>query len=337
MALFPYLVSFAGQDEISKVEKAFEIEINDSTSIQINLEYNNNGLPEQYTSHIETPVCKDGLCYLMVIDLTWDVLGNFLKYNVPENLPLTKFDHEEFTEDDHIKMKEILSNKDSFLRFYALENLIDTTEQRTSSAVDGVSGATHKSIQNEVVGGAVFSTYVLWHIVNGPVATKILTHTEDRFTDSLMIQLLESDNHHYQYYALQRMSENDNSQYLPYIVRLIAEGADYVPYFAIDKVPEKAWKSTQEQVQIIGLIEEIDFEMQNELLNRINGIALGEEVLDVLASSLGTLREGQLIKALDVLLLNKGRIGNESLSKITALNTHLNKEISGRAHKILEK
>src|SRR5690606_7567742 len=142
------------------------------------------------------------------------------------------FDHEEFTEDDHIKMKEILSNRDSFLRFYTLENLIDTTAQRSSTVVDGVSGATHKSIQNDVVGGAVFSTYVLWHIVNGPVAAKILKHTEDRLNDSLMIQLLESSNYHYQYYALQGINEKDNIRYLPYIIRLVSEGNDYVPYFA---------------------------------------------------------------------------------------------------------
>jgi len=333
----PYLIFFKGQEETGRVEKAFEVGINDSTSIQIDLQYNGNGLPEQYTSHIETPVCKDGLCYLMVIDIYWDILGNFLKYEVPENLPLTKFDHVEFTEEDHLKMKEILSNRDSFLRFYTLENLIDTTEQRSSTVVDGVSGATHKSIQNDAVGGAVFSTYVLWHIVNGPVATSVLKHTEDRFTDSLLIQLLESDNYHYKYYALQRMGENDNIKYLPYIIRLIAEGNDYVPYFAIDKVPEKTWKSTKEQVQIIGLIESLDFEMQNELLNRIHGVVLGEEALEVLASSLESLKEGQLIKALDVLLLNKGQIGHETLSKITAFNTHSNKEISSRAHKVLEK
>src|SRR5690606_22001894 len=193
--IMPYLIFFKGQEETGRVEKAFEVGINDSTSIQIDLQYNGNGLPEQYTSHIETPVCKDGLCYLMVIDIYWDILGNFLKYEVPENLPLTKFDHVEFTEKDHLKMKEILSNRDSFLRFYTLENLIDTTAQRSSTVVDGVSGATHKSIQNDVVGGAVFSTYVLWHIVNGPVAAKILKHTEDRLNDSLMIQLLESSNY----------------------------------------------------------------------------------------------------------------------------------------------
>src|SRR5690606_18546747 len=155
-----------------------------------------------------------GQCYLMVIDIYWDLLGNFKKYELQEDQPLTKFDHVEFTDEDHKKMREILSNRDSFLRFYALENLIDPNEQRESDVVDGVSGATHKSIQNEVVSGAVYSTYVLWHIVNGPIAQRILEHTESRFTDAMMVQLLRSDNYHYQYYALNRISEDEIQQYL---------------------------------------------------------------------------------------------------------------------------
>src|SRR5690606_28328184 len=184
----------------------------------------------------ETPVCKEGLCYLMVIDIYWDLLGNFLKYELPEEHPLTKFDHVEFSGEDHEKMCEILSNKDSFLRFYALENLIDTTVQKSSTVVDGVSGATHKSIQNEVVGGAVYSTYVLWHIVNGPIAKKILDHTESQFTEAMLLELLRSDNYHYQYYALNRIPEADSQEYLPSIIRLISDGIAYVPYFAIEKI-----------------------------------------------------------------------------------------------------
>ena len=331
-----YMAFSQDNDRSNQVEKAFDVQINDSTFIQIDLQYNGKSLPERYVSHVETPVCKDGLCYLMVIDIYWDVLGNFLTYDVPENLPLTKFDHVEFTAEDHLKMKEILSNKDSFLRFYALENLIDTTAQRSSTVVDGVSGATHKSIQNDVVGGAVFSTYVLWHIVNGPVAGKILKHTEDRLSDSLMIQLLESSNYHYQYYALNRISEENSMEYLPYIIRLVSNGHAYVPFFAIERIPAEVWKSPEGQVQIINLIGKIGFEMQNELLNRIQGFTLSEEATDVLVSNLDKLSDGQLIKVLNILKDNQGAISDEALSKLSGLTKHDHGEISSLSSGIIE-
>ncbi|MEX2565976.1 MAG: hypothetical protein WD431_08545, partial [Cyclobacteriaceae bacterium] len=123
-----------------------ESTVNDSIPIEIQLQYDAGHQPKHYYAHVRTPVCKEGLCYLLVIDLYWDLLGNFSDYKAPEGRPLTKFDHEPFTQQDHEKMNEILSNKDSFLRFYALDNLVDTTEQKPSNEVDGTTGATHKSI-----------------------------------------------------------------------------------------------------------------------------------------------------------------------------------------------
>lgn len=319
-----------------QVEKAFDANINDSTSIQIDLHYNKHGLPEQYVSHVVTPVCKDGLCYLMIIDIYWDLLGNFHKYGLQEDHPLTKFDHIEFTEEDHKKMKEILSNKDSFLRFYTLENLIDPTEKRESDVVDGESGATHKSLQSDVVSGAVFSTYVLWHIVNGPIAPKILKHTEDRFNDALMVQLLESDNYHYQYYALNRITGENNTNYLPQIIRLVSEGTAYVPYFAVEKIPVESWNSPDGQAKIINLIKGLSFEMQNELLNRITGVDLHEKALDVLVTNMEELKDSQKIKALNILAKNKNRISDKSKSRLLKLLKHPNKEIASQAKLILK-
>lgn len=319
-----------------QVEKAFDAPINDSTSIQIDLHYDSNRMPHQYGSHVVTPVCKDGQCYLMVIDIYWDLLGNFKKYELKEDQPLTKFDHVPFSEADHEKMRGILSNKDSFLRFYALDNLIDPNEKRESHVVDGVSGATHKSIQNEVVGGAVYSTYVLWHIVNGPIAKKILDHTESRFTEAMLLELLRSDNYHYQYYALNRIPEADSEEYLPSIIRLISKGIAYVPYFAIEKIPAGSWQSPTVQLQIISLLDELDFEMQNEILNRTNSITLHPDACDVLIAALPKLKDQQLVKALRILKQNKNVIRQESISVIADMNGH-NNEISMLLSEILQK
>lgn len=323
------------KDSIQKDEKVFDVDINDSTSIQIDLHYNVDTLPGYYFSHVTTPVCKEGLCYIMVIDLYWDLLGNFLKYELDEDHPLTKFDHEEFVSEDHEKMNTILANKDSFLRFYKLENLIDTTINKKSQVVDGVSGATHKSIQNEVVSGAVFSTYVLWHIVNGQVADKVLKHTESLDTDRMLVQFFESDNYHYQYYALNELTEESASSYLPQIIRLIAEGVAYVPYFAVEKLPSEAWESATPQVKIISLLRDLDFEMQNELLNRIEGISISQDALEVLILSLDQLKGGQQVKALNILKDNSDRFNDKSINALLSFSKGADTEIANLANDIL--
>src|SRR5690606_15835342 len=190
------------------------------------------------------------------------------------------------------------------------------------------------TIQGAVVGGAVFSTYVLWHIVNGPVSSLISEHTEKKFSDSLMVQLLNSDNYHYQYYALNRISEDETHKYLPYIIRLISDGIAYVPYFAIEKIPIEAWKTADTQHHIIRLIDSLDFEMQNEVLNRMNGISLSASSCNLLIASLGNLKESQVIKALEILKLNSDSISPESMANISSLVGHPNKEVSALSSQI---
>lgn len=312
-----------------------ESTVNDSIPIEVQLKVDGEDHLIHYYAQVRTPVCKEGLCYLMEIDLYWDLLGNFLAYDVPEGSPLTKFDHEPFSPDDHEKMTEILSNKDSFLRFYELDNLVDTTEQKPSDGVDGTTGATHKSIQSDVVGGAVYSTYVLWHIVNGHLSEKILQHTESFFDEAILERFLGSSNHHYQYYALEKMNWENSDEYLPQIVRLIANGKSYVPYFAIEKISPDDWKKPEIQENILKLLGTLNFEMNNELLNRLKGVPFSEDGIEIFVAKLNTLEEIQLIKALDIINNQEKKLNDDSLKIIASLSTHPNQKIVTQSENIV--
>jgi hypothetical protein len=105
----------------------------------------------------------------MVIDVYWDLLGNFLRYELPAGESLTKLDHQELTAGDHEQLQKILSDKGSILRDYPAEDLIDRRiVKSTDKKVDAVTSATRVDVKAAVVPGAVYSTYVLWYIVNGP-------------------------------------------------------------------------------------------------------------------------------------------------------------------------
>ncbi|GAB3163305.1 hypothetical protein [Telluribacter humicola] len=325
-----------GSRDTIRKEKAFETYFGDSVLIEVELAYSQSGKPDYYTSHVQTPVCKDSLCYLVVIDLYWDLLGNFKKYELPPDKPLTKFDHDPFTEEDHQKLSSILSNKTSLLRDYDMKALVDDNVKRSSSVVDATTGATSNTIKDEVVGGALYTTHTLWHIANGAVAQKILQHTEGRFTDSLLVHMLRSDQFQYQFYALNKIPAGATNKYLPHLIRLVATGDSYVPFFAIEKLPEAVWTSSVHQKELAGMVGRVKFEMQNELLNKLKGYPLHTGTLDVLTGQVDKLTEQQIIRVLGLLKANATSLNQESLLRLAPLLDSPVKEVASLTYQLFQ-
>ncbi|MCE6989319.1 hypothetical protein [Dyadobacter sp. CY323] len=301
--------SFTKQKE--RRETAFETTIKDSIAVRVELVYGKDDLPDYYFSQIKTPVCEDSLCYLVTIDLYWDLLGNFQNYKTPKGNPLTKFDHIRFTNADHAKMKAILANNESSLRDHAVESLVDPEKKKKSAVVvDAVSGATNTAVKDEVVEGALYSTYTLWHIVNGDIAGKIREHSRPLINETVLRKMLGSDNAHYQYYALNKIPEQDLDKFAPLLIRLVSEGSSFVPYFAIEKIPLRIWTSENFQVTLVKLIGKVEFKMQNEILNKLKDIKLKSNSLDILISYIPKLNANQRQKV--------GAIANSNEAALSA-------------------
>lgn len=266
-------------------ETAFVMLINDSLEVTVQAELNSHKLPTSYASLVETPVCEDSLCHLVQIKLYWDLLGNFLKYEVPEDRPLTKFDHDEFTPKDHEKLYEILSNTESPLRDYRKNDLIDHSIELKSEVADAVSGATNATIKDDVIEGALYSTYTLWHIVNGNIAKEIRKRTEASVSPTLLNMMLHSESHHEQFYALTRLDSNNlsNSEVL---LELILQGKAYVPLFAVQKLPAASWNSADYQIKLFSALSQMSFELQNEIINKLPEIKISSEASTILESNL---------------------------------------------------
>ncbi len=185
-----------------QMESILKVET-DSIRYEIWLVSGQNNQPDHYYGEIFTPVCYSRTCYPVFINYRWDLLGNYEKYELPEGRVLTKSDHVEFDRKEYEKLEEILSNENSILKNYKADQLVSSTETINPTGVDAVTGATIKSIQREVISGAVYSCYTLWHIAHGEISEKLKKHTENLLSsDSLLIQFLQSSNHHYQYWAI---------------------------------------------------------------------------------------------------------------------------------------
>jgi hypothetical protein len=286
-------------------EAAFDITIKDGIPVKVDLVYDKDNLPDSYHSRIKTPVCEDTLCYLVTIDLYWDLLGNFTDYKTPRKSPLTKFDHIRFTKTDHAKLKSILANSESSLRDHAVETLLDPERKKQSAVVvDAVSGATNTAVKDEVVEGALYSTYTLWHIANGDIAKKIQAHSKPLIDAKVIRKMLASDNAHYQYYALNQIADQDFDQYAALVIRLVSEGSSYVPYFAIEKIPARIWASEPHQYNLVKLLGKVEFKMQNEILNKLKDTPLTPATRDALFANMSKLNENQKQKVLSKLNTN---------------------------------
>lgn len=322
--IFPILLTTVLTGKEPSPQKAFEVYTQDSIRVEVNLRYDDDQHPKEYTCYVKTPVCKEGLCYLVTVDLYWDLLGNFVKYELPPGEPLTKFDHEEFTEADYEKLNRILADQHSLLGDYRMEDLVDESAERVSEEVDAVTGATRKSVQNAVVEGAVYTAYTLWHLVNGEIAERIPQHTHRLLDEALLKSFLRSDNHHYPYYVLDQLSDEQYAAYMPDIIRLIETGSVFSARYAITKIPSEIYGDLRWQLVLVQQFERADYKTQDALLQKLASVALRTESLDVLSPQLDQRSEQQLEQILMLLVANPASLSPKTIARLGELAQHSN-------------
>ncbi len=155
-------------------EKVIPLEIkNDSTSFILSQVIDKAGKTLYFYRDIDQFPCDDSLCQRMQVRLYWDQNGNYMKLTTPEGYGLTKINHKPFSPRDYQKLNELLSNPNSYLRFYKLENLTNKAAEKHYYSVDAVSGATVTEVTYETVRGAVKTCFVLWKIANGDIPAYI--------------------------------------------------------------------------------------------------------------------------------------------------------------------
>ena len=71
--------------------------------------------PIEYSLWVNSVICQDKTCDVVLVKLNWDAFGRYLFYEVKKGFKLTKLDHVPFTQEDHKKLQKILLNKKSAL------------------------------------------------------------------------------------------------------------------------------------------------------------------------------------------------------------------------------
>jgi hypothetical protein len=208
-------------------EPAFQYVTSDSVVLDIYETYDTAGLLAGYRTHVISPVCEKGECYPVELDFFWDLLGKFIRFEIDPEQPLTKLDHVPFTTDDYKKLEQILRTQSpSFIHLRRAELVMEPTGDEE---LDGVTGATVKAIEKDMVAGAIYTCYTLWHIANGGITFKIQEHSRNKLNRSLIRQMLSDGEAGMHYFLIEHME----SEYLPdFLSEILQLAGQYDAYFA---------------------------------------------------------------------------------------------------------
>ena len=235
--LLGFLLLVAVTDSEPTLRKAFSYKADDFAVAQIvNLHLLDN-TPEYFEARLNIPVCDDKLCAPVFAKIKWDLAGNYLAFDTIEGNPLTKFDHKRFSGDDYQKLDQILKDKNSILQSLSKNDLVDKSIRVKASTVDAVTGATPATIKQAIVEGAVYSSFTLWHFVNGAIGDSIRAFTLKNYSLAIACKLLDSENFESQLFALKQFKQQELSENFDRLLPLIEKSSPIVRAYFINKLP----------------------------------------------------------------------------------------------------
>ena len=211
-----------------------------------------------YESVLKTPVCNDTLCQVVQIKIFWDLIGDYISFDTLTGYPLTKNDHLPFSPDDYNKLQATLRDDNSILGRKSESELLDNNRKRYSQKIDVVTGATDLQIKNAVVDGALYSTYTLWHLVNGDIRKVLSNCTIENYNSKIEEQLLFSDNPKSIIFALKQFEDKDYINRFQDVIRIMKKGYPLVNFYIAKNLPPEVFLSEENQKSISVIWQSLD-------------------------------------------------------------------------------
>ena len=169
---------------------------------------NKDGEPVIYKTQVHSVFCSDDRCDVITLEMRWDFMGRFKSYKLKEKDKLTKYDHKPFTAEDYKKFNVLMKARGSILGSTEKADLITPDkkqkkkegitskeklpEVKSEQRVDAVSGATSDFIKDEVVEGAAYTCFTMWHWANGEISTNVRKNSQKLISESNIKTLLNS-------------------------------------------------------------------------------------------------------------------------------------------------
>lgn len=254
----------------------FSIKTENAGSFDVFAVKDKDGLIEKYTSHLNAPVCEDRVCYNVVLDYNWNAIGEFTNFLINPKEPLTKLDHDPFLPEDYEKLQRILTSQD--LNFVNIPEDELVTKNPDSLDVDGYTGATKATVKKEVIEGALYTCYTLWHIANGAVVDSIKKHTLNNMNQPLIKKLIQDPSQTVHYFLINNLNESQFKESIEPILGLMTTSKGYFSKNAIEKIPQSLFKLKAVQEFVSSNYLELDYYTQLAILKKLNKLELNQEL-----------------------------------------------------------
>lgn len=224
-------------------------------SVFLNPVYLTNSVDDLYVyeSVLKTPVCNDTLCQIVQIKVFWDLIGDYIGFDTLAGYPLTKNDHLLFTTEDYNKLQATLKDGNSILGRKSESELLDNNRKRYSQKIDAVTGATDLQIKNAVVDGALYSTYTLWHLVNGDIKNVLINSTINNYNSKMEQQLILSNNIKSIIFAFKQFDERDYISRFQEVIQVMKKGYPLVNFYIAKNIPPEVFLY-EENIESLKLI-----------------------------------------------------------------------------------
>lgn len=211
-----------------------------------------------YYARIFTPVCDDSVCYLAKLDVYWNLAGKYLSFDTVPGFPLTKNDHHLFVTRDYEKLHSILQDEYAVLSRIDKKDLVQTSISKKQDGVDEYSGATAIELKQDVVEGALYSSFTLWNLVNGDIRGIIRKNTIKQYSSKIEQQLLQSNDSDMVLLALKNWKKEDYHSRFDVILELIKRGDVLVNFYILKNLQGDILKEKRNHQSIKKIMPQLD-------------------------------------------------------------------------------
>jgi len=274
-------VLFSSFNSEKTEQPAFVISTEDSIEYKVYLCLDKENTLHNYKSQIKAPVCEDGLCYDVELIVYWDLVGNFERFELLPDKPLTKLKHEPFTEKEYQRFTELLSNTTPTLSKYKKHEL--TTKIQN---IDGVSGATVAAVKDETIPGAVFTCFTMWHLVHGEVVDSIQKNTTQLLSEKVVRKIIIYKSEIGDYYLLQHLNDNQFRLYLTDLLPLSVRNNWFYSKLFFESVPEVLVSMAEFQDYFIDNYSGLEYIGQISLLKKLQNKSISGQLAMTLLNNL---------------------------------------------------
>lgn len=313
------------------------VDFNDDIANDTLVQYlSREGYPISYTRHLRTGVCFDNKCRPLDITLRWNVTGRYLGFELPEKEFLSKYDHDPFSEAEYVRLHSILTDSLSALKYFHYNEIVPKADS-TYEKVDAVSGATSANVLDNVVEGAAFTTYKLWHLVYGSAQRQAEALTCKKLSPELIQLILDSKHPSDKIWALNHIRRF--IQPTPTLQRLVlgyVNGKDYnLTERALHSITAVDLESSTLQGTLVQKLLATNYSTQKLLVTKLNEAPkLDDKARLVMAKNIGSF-SGQLIFDILDLFLHHNQTDAETCRAVSDLLLVENPFISKKGYLFL--